>query len=300
MINEKDRMNMKEISGGNFIMGNSKSKGFAIDHEGPTTLINVLPFYISETTVTNKQFSIFVNETGFKTEAERLGRSFVFQVLLSKDRTKNREKKIDCCKTELDWWVDLEGANWKHPEGFHSNIENRMDHPVVHITWNDARAYCEWVGGRLPTEAEWEYAARGSLKEKEYAWGDDLTPDGKHYCNIWQGEFPNINTEEDGYYGTAPVKTYEPNGYGLYQVAGNVWEWCLNPARIPLDFFKRYPLSVFLEATQGYHEEYMAQRGGSFLCHHSYCNRYRVAARNGNTGNSASSNCSFRYVIDNG
>ena len=293
MINDKDKMNIHEISGGSFTMGNSKSKGFAIDQEGPLTSINVLPFNISETTVTNEQFSTFVNETGYKTEAENLGLSFVFRGVLD-----DGKKSVDCCNTELDWWADVEGADWKHPEGPDSNIDDRMNHPVVHVTWNDACAYCDWAGGRLPTEAEWEYAARGGLEEKEYAWGDELTPEGNHHCNIWQGEFPTQNTKEDGYYGTAPVKTYEPNGYGLYQVAGNVWEWCLNPARIPLDFFKNYPLKTFLEVTKGYHEEYMAQRGGSFLCHHSYCNRYRVAARNGNSGNSASINCGFRYVID--
>lgn len=294
MRNKKDKMILNEIPSGTFFMGNSKSRGFALDKEGPVISVTIPSFHISETTVTNEQFSVFVNETGYQTEAEQLGRSFVFRGALPTD-IKNTES---CCNTELGWWADIIGSNWKHPEGLSSNIQNRRNHPVVHITWNDASAYCEWVGGRLPTEAEWEYAARGGLVKKEYAWGDELIPEGKHQCNIWQGEFPIQNTKKDGYYGTAPVKTYEPNGYGLYQVAGNVWEWCLNPARIPLECFKKYSAKAFRNINQSYQTDYMAIRGGSFLCHHSYCNRYRVAARNGNSAHSSSNNCGFRYVID--
>lgn len=294
MINKKDEMKLHKIPGGTFSMGNSTSGGFPLDREGPVTLVTIRPFYMSETTVTNEQFSVFINETDYQTEAEQLGQSFVFSSLLSVD------EKIEgnCCNTEMGWWSDVVGANWKQPEGPESTIQDRMNHPVVHVTWNDAVAYCEWVGGRLPVESEWEFAARGGLTEKEYAWGDELTPGGKHQCNIWQGEFPNQNTKEDGYYGVAPVKSYEPNGYGLYQVAGNVWEWCLNPTRIPLDSFGKYPVTAFYKNSEGYQTSDMAIRGGSFLCHQSYCNRYRVAARNGNSANSASINCGFRYVMD--
>ncbi len=191
------------------------------------------------------------------------------------------------------WWCNITGANWKHPEGHDSTLSGRMDHPVIHISWNDAQAYCAWAGKRLPTEAEWEIAARGGLEQKKYAWGNKLRPKGKHRCNIWQGEFPRTNTGADGYIGTAPVNSYEPNGYGLYNVAGNVWEWCA-------DWFSP---TYYQEG----HDDNSAgpssgtgivMRGGSYLCHKSYCNRYRVAARSSNTPDSSTGNLGFRCVSD--
>jgi formylglycine-generating enzyme required for sulfatase activity len=155
-----------------------------------------------------------------------------------------------------------------------------MEHPVVHISWNDALAYCHWAGKRLPSEAEWEFAARGGLRQKIYPWGDELTPNGKHQCNIWQGKFPTFNSGADGHTGTAPVKSFLPNGFGLYNCAGNVWEWCsdwFSP-------FKRNPESG----------ESKIIKGGSYLCHASYCNRYRVAARTANTPDSSSGHTGFR------
>jgi sulfatase modifying factor 1 len=182
-------------------------------------------------------------------------------------------------------------AYWAQPEGPHSTILERLDHPVVHISWNDANAYCRWSRTRLPTEAEWELAARGGLEQAAFPWGDELTPVGEHRCNIWQGIFPNLNTTEDGYLGTAPVHAFAANGYGLFNVAGNVWEWCHDT------FSPRYHLLTASE--NPLHDAPASERslrGGSFLCHNSYCNRYRVAARNSNTPDSSASNIGFRVV----
>jgi formylglycine-generating enzyme required for sulfatase activity len=190
------------------------------------------------------------------------------------------------------WWINVRGADWEHPAGPRSNWQEIPDHPVVQVSWNDAQAYCRWAGRRLPTEAEWEYAARGGLTGKRYAWGDELHgPAGEHLCNIWQGEFPRNNTEADGFLATAPVRTFQPNGFGLYEVAGNVWEWC-SDWFLP-KYYRNAPGDNPQGPTIG---RGRVMRGGSFLCHDSYCNRYRVAARSSNTPDSASSNCGFRTV----
>lgn len=294
MLNQKDKMKLQWIPGKTYSMGTLSNNGFYSDKEGPPVQIQLKPFYMSETTVTNGQFLNFVTDTGYVTESEHIGRSYVFRSMLVEQGT----VESNCCSTSMDWWVDVEGANWRHPEGPISSIKDRENHPVVHITWNDAQHYATWAGGRLPSEAEWEFSARGGLVEKEYPWGDELTPNAIHQCNIWQGEFPHNNTKEDGYFSTAPVQCFKPNGYGLYQMVGNVWEWCSNPARIPLKYFNELSDKRIQQMNRGYQFQEMAMRGGSFLCHHTYCNRYRVAARNGNTANSASSNCGFRYIID--
>ncbi len=191
----------------------------------------------------------------------------------------------------------VEGAKWNNPEGFGSDIESRMNHPVVHVSRNDAIAYCKWAGLRLPTESEWEYAARGGVQTR-YPWGNELVPNGEFMANTWQGEFPKENSLEDGYLGTAPVHQFEPNHFGLYQMIGNVWEWCSNPGKIYLEEFNKKSPQIFWEENKSVNDNEFAIRGGSFLCHDSYCNRYRVAARNANSASSSSSNLGFRVVKD--
>lgn len=270
-------------------MGTDDQEGFPSDGEGPIRSVTVSPFYISPYTVTNLEYKQFVDATGYKTEAEKFGWSYVFHLLVSPETS----KKVTQVVQNTPWWWNVQGAYWWQPEGPDSSVEDRMDHPVVHISWNDAIAYCQWSGKRLLTEAEWEYAARGGLIQKKYPWGDILKPDGQHMCNIWQGKFPEKNNASDGYIGTAPVHTFSPNGFGLYQVSGNVWEWCS-------DWFSRdYHLKAKQKDPKGPPSgQSKAMRGGSYLCHKSYCNRYRIAARTANTPDSSSGNIGFRCAVD--
>lgn len=188
------------------------------------------------------------------------------------------------------WWLNVRGADWAHPTGPLSQWQEIPDHPVVHVSWHDAEAYCRWSGRRLPTEAEWEYAARGGLAGRRYPWGDELSgPVGEHLCNIWQGDFPRENTVKDGFLATAPVRSFPPNGFGLFEFSGNVWEWC-SDWFLP-KYYRKAPTNNPQGPTIG---RGRVMRGGSFLCHDSYCNRYRVAARSSNSPESASSNCGFR------
>ncbi|WP_256760982.1 formylglycine-generating enzyme family protein [Cohnella sp. WQ 127256] len=278
---------MVYMAGGTFLMGTSDREGFPEDGEGPIRQVSIPSFYMDESAVTNEQFAKFIMATGYRTEAERFGWSYVFHTLVT-EQSREKEYRI---VPHTPWWWAVDGADWSHPEGVQSDVEERGDHPVVHVTWNDAIAYCRWAGKRLPTEAEWEYAARGGLIQKRYPWGDELKPNGEHRCNIWQGKFPTVNHASDGYEGTAPVRTYQPNGYGLYNMAGNVWEWCA-------DWFDpKYHLSGDIDNPRGRRVSDMkSMRGGSYLCHKSYCNRYRVAARNKNTPDSSSGNTGFRCV----
>ncbi|MFD7919229.1 formylglycine-generating enzyme family protein [Streptomyces sp. NPDC059740] len=262
------------LPGGSFRMGGEDADANPGDGEGPVREVTVGAFAIDAHAVTVARFAAFVDATGHRTEAESFGWSYVFASFLP-----GRLRRISPRPEATPWWCGVRGAAWYAPEGPGSGVEDRWDHPVTHVTWGDAAAFCAWEGSRLPTEAEWEYAARGGLDQARYPWGDELTPGGEHRCNIWQGSFPFRNTREDGYAGTAPVDTYAPNGFGLYNTAGNVWEWSAD---------RWHPDSTDLRA----------MRGGSYLCHESYCNRYRVAARTANTADSSSGNVGFRTVRD--
>lgn len=295
VINGKDGMKLKLIPAQKSEIGNAHNNGIPKDNEGPAIMLQFSEFYMSETTVTNEHFVKFVEATGYVTEAEQVQSSLVFRGLLN---IHDLEEGVDYYRTSMPWWIEVRGSNWKKPEGENSTIEDRLDHPVVHITWNDAKAYCEWVGGRLPTEVEWEVAARGGQKGLIYPWGNSLVVDGSYFANTWQGNFPLQNEALDGYIGTAPSTEFFVNEYGLHQMIGNVWEWCINPARIPLTQFITQRYSDFIENITDEKDVFYALRGGSFLCHNSYCNRFRVAARNGNTKGSSASNLGFRYVID--
>lgn len=270
-------------------MGNDDEARFPRDGEGPVRMVALHPFYIDPYEVTNDDFARFIAATGYVTEAEHFGWSFVFSELVSEKIAKTVTDVVQA----TPWWWRVEGACWRNPEGPDSTIENRGNHPVVHVSWNDAAAYCDWSGKRLPTEAEWEYAARGGLEQKKYAWGDDLHPDGKHMCNIWQGEFPTRNDLGDGYFGTAPVDAFSPNEFGLYNVCGNVWEWCS-------DWFSSsfHITNARVDPCGPATGTARVTRGGSYLCHESYCNRYRVAARSANTPDSSTGNIGFRCVAD--
>lgn len=286
---EESVSKMIYLPGGSFLMGNDSSDANPNDGEGPVRSVRVNAFHIDPYQVTNARFHTFVKATGYITEAERYGWSYVFHLLLLE------KTAIPATKAPLHtpWWRAVEGADWAHPEGPNSGLAGRMDHPVIHISWNDARAFCGWAGKRLPTEAEWEYAARGGLVQRKYAWGDELKPNGEHHCNIWQGKFPTKDHGSDGYSGIAPVHTYKPNGYGLYQMSGNVWEWCAD--WYSRDFHATGNRDNPLGPATG---DERVVRGGSYLCHISYCNRYRVAARSKNTPDSSTGNLGFRCVTD--
>ncbi len=276
------------IEAGAFLMGSNSGEGYRADGEGPQRRVTLDVYSISPCAVTNAEFERFVSDTGYVTDAERLGWSFVFYQHVEEE-TKPSVKGVS---SEGRWWLAVEGACWSGPEGPGSSVADRTDHPVTHVSWHDAMAYCRWSGTRLPTEAEWERAARGGLEGRSYPWGDELIMDGEHRCNIWQGRFPTENLGEDGFSGTAPVNAYWPNGYGLYNMVGNVWEWCEdwfspNYHRVTRSEAPRYVVPTGRRS----------MRGGSFLCHRSYCHRYRVAARNSNSPESTSSNIGFRIVV---
>ena len=275
-----------QISGGRAYVGTSRTE-IADDGEGPVRRVGVKPFLMGATSVTNAEFAAFVAETGHVSEAERWGWSFVFwsDVPASAGLTEG--------VVGSQWWRRVEGANWRDIHGPGTvDAAWHADHPVVHMSWNDAACYAAWVGGRLPSEAEWEHAARGGLGDVRFPWGDDEPDDTGYFpCNIWQGRFPQANSVADGHAGTAPARCFEPNGFGLYNMVGNVWEWTDELYRIR-SLKKR--VQERLKAMKGYR----LSKGGSFLCHRSYCYRYRIAARSGISPDSTAAHQGFRVVWD--
>jgi formylglycine-generating enzyme required for sulfatase activity len=265
-------------------MGDAFGEGYAADGETPVHAVHLDAYRMDATTVTNAQFATFVKDTGYLTGAEEFGVSAVFHLAYHGDA-----RDVVNQAAGAPWWLAVRGATWRHPEGPHSDISRRQNHPVVHVSWYDAEAYAHWAGKLLPTEAEWERAARGGLDGRRFAWGDELTPRGRWMCNIWQGTFPTENTREDGYLTTAPATSFGRNGFGLSCVAGNVWEWCAD--WFAGDYYAGSPEHDPQGPESG---EQRVMRGGSYLCHDSYCHRYRVAARSSNTPESTSANIGFR------
>lgn len=271
---------------GEFWMGSESPETVPADGEGPLRRITLTAYYMSKFAVTNRQFLEFVRATGYRTEAERFGWSFVF-------RNHVPPALRVAAMPGTPWWVRVNGADWAHPEGPDSSICDRHNYPVVHVSWTDAQAWCAWGGYRLPTEAEWEYAARGGLDQKTYPWGDELTPAGRHMCNVWQGRFPEIDLGEDGFVVVAPADSFDPNGFGIFNAVGNTWEWCL-------DYFD--PLwhvgATRFDPVGPPIGRARVNKGGSYLCHHSYCWRYRNAARTGTDPDTSTGHIGFRVVRD--
>ena len=303
------------IPGGEFMMGTNDDDAYM--PEKPGHPVKVDGFWMDATEVTNAEFQKFVEATGYVTVAEKIPDWNELKKQLppgtprpdSKDLVSaslvyiKPKNKVTNTQDVSQWWSWVPGANWKHPEGPGSNIKNRMDHPVVHIAYEDAIAYCKWSDKRLPTEAEWEFAARNCLNQKRYAWGDELRPAGKLMANIWQGVFPNEDKKEDGFEGTAPVKHFPSNCYGLYDMIGNVWEWTNDwydsqaYMRIPKNQVTSNPKGS--DKSYDIEDQYAIKRvvkGGSFLCSENYCVNYRPSARRGQAYDSGTSNIGFRCV----
>jgi len=264
------------VPAGSFFMGSNDPDANPLDIEGPVREVEVLGFEIASTPVTNLQFAAFTSETGYITEAEKAGWSFVFHLLVP-----NTAEVLGISESAW-WWQGVKGANWRNPTGGEETYLELANHPAVHISYADALAYCEWGNFFLPNEEQWEKAARGGLTTNRFPWGNELLIDNRWQCNIFQGIFPNENSAEDGFLGTSPVKSFAANGYGGYDFSGNVWEWTASN----------------FSAAFGGPEENLAKvtRGGSYLCHDSYCNRYRVGARNQTPQDSIAGNIGFRVA----
>jgi sulfatase modifying factor 1 len=278
---------MARLDAAVFVMGSDDAWAYPEDGEGPRRDVELSAFWIDRCAVSNEDFGVFVSETAYVTEAERFGWSFVFAGLLPDDFPPTQGVAA------APWWRKVDGACWRHPEGPGSGVAARGRHPVLHVSWNDASAYAAWAGKRLPTEAEWEYAARGGLEGRVFPWGDEREPDGEHRMNVFQGVFPSENTAADGYRGTCPVDAFPPNGHGLHNATGNVWEWVADgfSASHGARDQRRDP-------TGPPRGDNRVQKGGSYLCHDSYCRRYRVAARQGSTPDSSTGNVGFRCARD--
>ncbi len=289
-IGPRDGSDMVAIPAGVFTMGCDRHEGHAADGEGPARPVHVGAFRLDRLAVTNARFGRFVAATGYRTDAERQGWSFVFAGLLPDDFPETRGVAA------APWWREVHGADWRHPDGPHSALTGRDGHPVVHVSHADALAFCAWAGKRLPTEAEWERAARGGLEGRRFPWGDDETPEGRHPCNVWQGVFPSDNRRLDGHYGLAPADSFEPNGFGLHNMAGNCWEWCADwfDTRWPATMARRVAPAPLRDPCGPASGLERVMRGGSYLCHPSYCWRYRNAARSAASPDSSTGHIGFR------
>ncbi len=306
------------IPPGEFWMG---SEDAMFENESPAQRVRLDGFWMDAHEVTNAEFRKFVEATGYVTVAEKPPDWEVMKKTLPPDTPKPPDEKLVPSALVFVspkqpvplhdpslWWIVTPGADWKHPEGPQSNLDGRDDHPVVHVAWDDAVAYAEWAGKRLPTEAEWEYAARGGLDRKRFCWGDEPPTDSNgRLANIWQGDFPILNTKIDGYERTAPVGSYPPNGYGLFDMAGNVWEWCADWYRADEYVLRARP--GVLHNPKGPDDFWdpaeplvpkRVNRGGSFLCHVKSCVSYRPAARRGTAIDNGMSHLGFRCVVSSG
>lgn len=313
---------MAWIPGGSFVMGNNEgppnTEPGKLHDEGPEHRVELDGFWMDQTEVTNAQFLAFADATGYQTVAERTPKreDFIGQVPdVNEIPAENLVAGSICFNSSFDpntlrkdyplWpyqvWQYVKGADWRHPEGPESSIDDRLDHPVVHVSWDDAMAYCKWAGKRLPTEAEWEYAARGGQEgHLVYPWGNDKQPDGNWCMNIWQGEFPYQNEVTDGFEATAPVASFAPNAYGLYDISGNAWEWCFDNYRP--DYYSKSPQRNPFGPVDSFDPQEpnmpkRVQRGGSFMCSDNYCTGYRITARMKGEPSSGAFHTGFRCVL---
>ena len=303
------------ISGGLFDMGGDNEQASADEY--PKHKVQVSPFYMDITEVTNDQFKKFVDATGYLTTAERKPDWEELKKTVPPGTAKPPDSVLVAASLVFkqtsgpvnlndysQWWHWVKGANWKHPEGPGSSIAGKENYPVVQVSWDDAMAYCKWAGKRLPTEAEWEFAARGGLTNNIYPWGNENINTGKPKANSWEGKFPYLNEKKDGFITTAPVKSFSPNGYGLYDMAGNVWEWCSDWYNA--EYYKFIANSVAINpkgADKSFdpdepYTEKRSLRGGSFLCNESYCSGYRVARRMKSSPDTGLEHTGFRCVKD--
>ncbi len=311
----EDNSNMVLIKGGGFMMGGDNDQ--AREDELPKHQVEIGDFWMDKTEVTNRDFARFVEATGYTTVADQQIDIEELMKQLPPGTPRPDPSVLEPFSLVFssppegregyhpgDWWQMVKGANWQHPEGPGSTIEDRLDHPVVHISWYDALAYCRWAGKRLPTEAEWEFAARGNTADQIYPWGNDSIDPGR--ANYWQGDFPTRLEDQDGYSKTAPVASFQPNGYGLYDMAGNVWEWTADWYHFHY-YFQQGDLPGPASNPIGPETSYDPMeptvpkkviRGGSFLCNDSYCSGYRVAARMKSSPDTGMEHTGFRCVRD--
>lgn len=277
---------MVPLKGGFFEMGAAQGR-YPDDLDSPPRRVFVSPFSLARSTVTNSLFAAFVAESGYRTTAETEGWSFVFHLFLS-DPGGYPEHPV-----QTPWWRAVGGACWAAPAGPGSHWQERADHPAVHLSWLDAQALAAFTGARLPSEAEWEFAARGGLKGRRFPWGNDLVPASGHRHNTWQGRFPTLNTQDDGFAGTCPAEHYPPNGYGLYNMTGNVWEWTATRFGPLPEGARGLPPRDPQGPADG---PGMVIRGGSHLCHASYCERYQVHSRSHSTPDSSTGHMGVRLA----